>query len=317
MKSTEFINEAFTNPYPLKNLNSNVVFDISNTRQGSGAQAEWTTVNGVKYQAHAFKIGLTKAQRDKRKAVRKAKQEKIDQGIRPKRTIPRLGGVARSKGGIWEVHFESIKIYNTALIKGEERSSEITGTGDAFRVFATMFEFIKYIVKQANPDILSIKSKSVEPSRVKLYDTHTRRYASTLGYEVVKSVTGSDLTRIELRKVDMKTEEFIKEELHQHDTILQNLLKMVIAINKHPERKANSMSINQFLYNAGVTQNWDVRTHDHPLSQPMRKKVQVFIDALTHNNRDVTISKTDIKDLAGILYQWEEAVKDAPRKGFQ
>ena len=203
MQSKEFINEAFTNPYPLKNLDSNVTFDISDTRQGSGAQAEWTTVDGVKYQAHAFKIGLTKAQRDKKKAAQQAKQAKIDQGIKPKRTIPRLGGVAASKGGIWEIHFNAEEKVPT--MRNEFNpipvTSEITGTGDAFRVFATMFEFIGYVVRQAEPEIVSIKSKSVEPSRVKLYDTMTRRYASKLGYKVVKTVAGADLTRIELRRV--------------------------------------------------------------------------------------------------------------------
>jgi len=119
----------------------------------------------------------------------------------------------------------------------------------------------------------------------------------------------------------MKSNEFLDEAMNRHDIILQNLLKMVIEINKHPERKANSTSINQFLYDAGLTQNWDVRTHDHPMSQVMRKKAQVFIDALTHSTRqsanDVKISKADIKDLADVLYQWEEAVKDLPPKGFQ
>jgi len=201
MKSNEFINEAFTNPYPLKNLNRNVTFDISDTRKGTGAQAEWTTVDGVKYQAHAYRVGMTKAQRDKKKAIRRARQDKIDKGFKPVRRIPRLGGISVSKGGMWEVHFESVKTYNTALIKGEERSSDITGTGDAFRVFATMFEFIKYIVVAAQPDIISIKSKTIEASRVDLYNALAKRYAGQIGYKVVKTITGQHLTRIELRKI--------------------------------------------------------------------------------------------------------------------
>jgi len=158
MKSIEFINEAFTNPYPLKNINNSVVFDLSDSitsnRKGHGAQAEWITDDGVKYQAHAFQIGLTKAQRDKKAAVQKARQDKIDKGIKPKRTLPRLSGIASSNGGIWEIHFDAEKkLHKIGPKDGNDyattRTADITGSGDAFRVFATMFEFIEYIVRRA------------------------------------------------------------------------------------------------------------------------------------------------------------------------
>jgi hypothetical protein len=56
-------------------------------------------------------------------------------------------------------------------------------------------------VNNASPEIISIKSKSIELSRVKLYDSLAKRYARQLGYQVIKTIAGSALTRIEMRKI--------------------------------------------------------------------------------------------------------------------
>jgi len=114
----------------------------------------------------------------------------------------------------------------------------------------------------------------------------------------------------------MKSTEFINEGIGSYETILQNLLKVVNRISKHPEQKANKLSINELLYDLGVGQNWDTRTFDHPLSQQMRKEAQHFINGVTHNTKGTTFTRQDIKQFADTLYNWAEAVKSAPRKPY-
>ena len=111
----------------------------------------------------------------------------------------------------------------------------------------------------------------------------------------------------------MKSTEFITEGLGRYETILQNLLKIV----NHPERKADKMNINGLLYDLGVGAQWNVRTHDHPLSNEMRKHANHFMSAFTHNFRGDTFSRQDIKQFADILFKWSEAVKDAPHKDYE
>jgi len=70
-------------------------------------------------------------------------------------------------------------------------SQEITGEGDAQRIFATVLTSIQQFILKENPDRLYFSaSKDVEPgqnptSRARLYERMVRRYANSLGYDVV------------------------------------------------------------------------------------------------------------------------------------
>jgi len=70
-------------------------------------------------------------------------------------------------------------------------SQEITGEGDAQRIFATVLTSIQQFILKEEPDRLYFSaSKDVEPgqnptSRASLYERMVRRYARSLGYDVV------------------------------------------------------------------------------------------------------------------------------------
>ena len=67
-------------------------------------------------------------------------------------------------------------------------SQEVTGEGDAQRIFATVLNNIQKFIKERKPGQLTFAaSKTVEPgqnseSRAKLYDRLVQRYAGTMGY---------------------------------------------------------------------------------------------------------------------------------------
>ena len=70
-------------------------------------------------------------------------------------------------------------------------SQEITGEGDAQRIFATVLTSIQQFILKEEPDRLYFSaSKDVEPgqnptSRARLYERMVERYAKSMGYDVV------------------------------------------------------------------------------------------------------------------------------------
>ena len=91
-------------------------------------------------------------------------------------------------------------------------SQEVTGDGDAQRVFATVLSAIQQYIKAHNPKRLTFSaSKEVKPdqnseSRAKLYDRLVQRYARTWGYRPFRADTGS-IVRYELSRIQKEIEE--------------------------------------------------------------------------------------------------------------
>jgi len=85
-------------------------------------------------------------------------------------------------------------------------SQEVTGEGDAQRVFATVLSAIQTFIKKYKPNkVYFSASKEVEQgqnaqSRASLYDTLVQRYARALGFKAFRADTGNkvmyELTRI-------------------------------------------------------------------------------------------------------------------------
>lgn len=91
-------------------------------------------------------------------------------------------------------------------------SQEVTGEGDAQKVFATVLNAIQTFIKKYKPNKLTFSaSKEVEPgqnaqSRAKLYDSLVQRYARAWGYRAFRADTGDkvvyELNRIAKVKED-------------------------------------------------------------------------------------------------------------------
>ena len=95
-------------------------------------------------------------------------------------------------------------------------SQEVTGEGDAQRIFATVLHSINQFIKKQQPEKLYFSaSKEVEPgqnseSRANLYDRMVKRYASAWGYDSVIDDFGRDKVTYILNKKQTVAEDYEK-----------------------------------------------------------------------------------------------------------
>jgi len=205
MRADEFLNESLTTPYSYDFDNHVEWGDKVGGKTVKGMTARFATDDYQKYKVIAQKIGMTKAERDvrterlkkqaaERERYQAAKAANPDEPQRKKRMVIRPQAYGVKPGGIWEIHF-----WNAS--SDDDTASDILGTGDAFRVFATVFAVISEMIERGKPEIVSIKSKANEPSRTKLYRRLAQKFAPQLGYRITSEKQTGDTMRIELRKV--------------------------------------------------------------------------------------------------------------------
>jgi hypothetical protein len=109
-------------------------------------------------------------------------------------------------------------------------SQEVTGDGDAQRVFATVLAAIQQYIKEHNPKRLTFSaSKEVKPdqnseSRAKLYDRLVQRYARTWGYRPLRADTGS-IVRYELSRIKPMAEGDVLQ--FKRPGLIQQIKKLV------------------------------------------------------------------------------------------
>lgn len=161
--------EALDKPYKIYDLGtSSFQFPDENGEDlgkwRDGIDGKFETDDGNKYDLLAVYMGRTKEEIDARKKKKRF-------------TIP------SSFGGIWEIHF--------SLIGGNEEDYDdykggIEGTGDAFRVFATVKKFAEKVIDKKRPKEIHIQSKASVINRVKLYGTLVKKFAPKLGYKLKK-----------------------------------------------------------------------------------------------------------------------------------
>lgn len=80
-----------------------------------------------------------------------------------------------------------------------------TGTGDAYRVFASVVEFMKEYVAEEKPSFLKFSADASEPSRVRLYKTMLGRLLPK-GWTVSETrLTGAMGSNYAVFKISMET----------------------------------------------------------------------------------------------------------------
>jgi len=172
MLSKEFLLELNDTPYSV------IYNDYQQFRIGSkiknGFVAKFVTDNGHRYVVTAVQIGKTKKEREQNESS--------------------------LKGGIWEIDF--------GLLEGgwnefEKSKEDITGTGDQFRVFATVFSVIDRMIKKYKPLIIVVKSKMSQGNRSRLYKRMAKQYAEEKGYKLAntKLINGGKIQRLEFRRL--------------------------------------------------------------------------------------------------------------------
>ena len=90
-----------------------------------------------------------------------------------------------------------------------DHTQELTGQGDAQRIFATVIDAIQKFIKKEKPASIDFSAdKMVEPgqnaeSRAKLYNSLVKRYASALGYDSKINDQGDHVTYTLKRRKDV------------------------------------------------------------------------------------------------------------------
>ena len=129
--------------------------------------------------------------------------------------------------GAWEIGFY------------RNNSLEVTGEGDAQRIFATVLAAIQKFIKKHKPNAIKFSaSKEVEPgqnseSRTKLYNRLVQRYASGMGYNVEKVEYPED-TMYKLTRNEQKVTEasgYIPSEKEKNDP----RFKTALTVDVHPD----------------------------------------------------------------------------------
>jgi len=145
-------------------------------------------------------------------------------------------------------------------------SQEVTGEGDAQKVFATVLTAIQQYVKKYKPLKLSFSaSKLLDPttyyepdeptpnpeSRAKLYDRLVQRYAKSWGYRAFRADNG-DLVIYELSRISKKVAEasgYIPSEKEKNDP----RFKTALTVDVHPDSiKKNAKAFNMYTSRAGI-----------------------------------------------------------------
>ena len=160
----QYITEAFDKPYKWKY--------VGGTKPMAGIQG-WQEGN-FKGSRYSFET------HDKRKGEVDIFEWDI---VPPKPMFP----IFQNQGRVMEMHFAIETEWEQSGVKGKEMSGDITGKGDAMRIFATVLDVVGEYVKKNKPDIIRVmgaKTKDDEVgSRLELYKKLIKRYASKLGYK--------------------------------------------------------------------------------------------------------------------------------------
>jgi hypothetical protein len=136
-------------------------------------------------------------------------------------------------------------------------SQEITGEGDAQRIFATVLSAIQTFVKKYKPNrVIFSASKEVEPgqkiqSRANLYDRLVQRYAKALGYKAFRADAGNKV-HYELSRINKGLSEasgYIPSEKEKNDPRYKTALTVDIKPNSI---KKNAKAFGSKISRAGI-----------------------------------------------------------------
>jgi len=88
--------------------------------------------------------------------------------------LGRLGEATRLTSKDWDLYFSISENNMKELGKDDSDTFKISGTGDQFRVFATVQDIVKDFIIKHDPDLIAFSA--AEPSRRRLYSTFTANF---------------------------------------------------------------------------------------------------------------------------------------------
>ncbi len=126
-------------------------------------------------------------------------------------------------------------------------SQEVTGEGDAQRVFATVLSAIQIFIKKFKPNRISFSaSKEVDPgqnaqSRARLYDSLVQRYARALGYRPFRADAGNKVF-YELNRINKNVAEGVNTDFFDDPNNIDEIVDAFgykFSVHKTLNRKSN------------------------------------------------------------------------------
>ena len=212
-------------------------------------------------------------------------------------------------------------------------SQEVTGEGDAQRVFATVLGAIQTFIKKYKPNrVIFSASKEVEPgqksqSRANLYDRLVQRYAKSWGFKAFRADTGNkvhyELSRINKGVAEARTN---PEQNPKPESGMKELASIAKTIND-PQNWAISMTIEPKLGinpQVGISEDTPKGIYFYPLNYALDKTrygklpwgdnypyIQLF--QYDRSNEMTKKTKVDPNKLKQALLQYcpEEVIQEA------
>jgi hypothetical protein len=166
----QFITESFEKPYKWKLAgDTKPQAGIQNHMKGNfkGKEYNFETSDGRKGEVQIFEYDINPPPKYARNPI-PAKQ-----------------------GRTMEMHFSVEVVERRWDRQTSKQSSDVTGEGDAMKIFATVLDVVQKYVNKNKPDIIKVigmKQGNMDAdhggvgSRIKLYDKLVKRYVGKLGY---------------------------------------------------------------------------------------------------------------------------------------
>lgn len=127
-----------------------------------------------------------------------------------------------------------------------DNTQDISGAGDAFRIFATVMAVIEQFIGMEEPRRISFLVEKIEAdrdaaSRIKLYNRLVQRYASNWGYDakIQDSHNGRNVSYVLTRKSELAQGSLTEEYSWK---IIDKVTKQVIGTYKTQEQAAEAMA---------------------------------------------------------------------------
>jgi hypothetical protein len=172
-------------------------------------------------------------------------------------------------------------------------SQEVTGEGDAQRIFATVLTAIQQFVQKQQPwRIVFSASKEVEPgqnseSRAKLYDRLVQRYAASLGYDSYKEDHGDQVT-YELTRLKQDINE---STFRDHEQQLDHFVRWVCGkLDLDPKEfdiKFSDKKDGTDMYHTGAYSNGDNTLWVYTGNRNLVDIMRTVAHELVHRRQDV------------------------------
>ncbi len=126
--------------------------------------------------------------------------ESFDKPYKWEVSSKRSFGFETDSGIYYIVTFTKREDHYLLTFETEDGDMMVTGTGDAFKIFATVIDIVRSKKKLLSKQPMEFEADSEEPSRVKLYKTMSKKFMKELGFKKLKVIVQRDDVTFRMEK---------------------------------------------------------------------------------------------------------------------